>query len=107
MKLREFAAKVTEFAGTRMPGREHVAEYLQKRHLGFAAERQEVEAAWSLVVGLNNMSEGQPEITRIDSVRMLFDAAVSELAPRIEQHSWSVQRCRKRILVTTDRPVTN
>jgi hypothetical protein len=67
----------------------------------------EVQAAWDLVTGLSNMHQGQPRMSRLDAIGMSLGIAIDELAPRLAAHRWVVRSCRKRWLVTTDRPVTN
>lgn len=101
----EFIENVVRFAGSDSPTSYQVARYLEQVHLGFPPGANEVEAAWAFVTGAKAMDS--TSVTRTDTISILFATAIRELSPRIAARSWRVRHCRKRILVTTDRPVTN
>jgi hypothetical protein len=99
---REFLAKIAAYSDERPLSRETVRRYLAERHLGFPPEDGEVEGAWTLA----NFVLGNGTVpTRDESVRMATEFAVKELAPRIFARSWTVETCRKPVLITSDRPV--
>jgi hypothetical protein len=107
LKQIELVEDIERFTGTSQPTRVQVAQFLRERHLGFDPEDREVEAVWTYATAFDNMFAGQPKLTRLDSIGMALNSAITELSPRISARSWLVRSCRKRILVTTDRPVTN
>lgn len=98
----EFLSDFGKFSGRRPVERDDIRAYLKQRHLRSAPSDREVEAAWTLAYVAFNY--GGP-LTKDETMRMLFDIAIRELAPRLDRYSWVVEHCRKPILFTSDRPV--
>ena len=102
----EIASRVAEHCGTTEPSRDQVGDYLEKRHLGFRPETREVEAAWSFVTAILRIHRSEGGLTRPEAIGLGLDIAIKKLAPFILSCSWKVEHCRKRSLITSDRPVT-
>lgn len=79
--------------------RDNVRRYLREVHLGFEPDEKEVEAATDFVSVVH--ANGVP--TREERMRLMFDLAVREIAPRLEVMRWELQHSAQGALVTCDR----
>lgn len=100
----EFLNNFGKFSSRRPVERDDIRAFLEQEHLRFPPSDREVEAAWTFAYVMFN--KGGP-LTKSEVMRMLFNIAIRELAPRLERYSWIVEHCRKPILFTSDRPVMN
>ena len=82
-----------------------VAEFLTTEHLGDTRlAHREVEAVTVFVQGALNMPGGP--VDRDGYLEAMVFNAITEMAPRIENRAWRVERCRKPRLAISDRGAT-
>jgi hypothetical protein len=98
----EFIISIADEVSECPISRESVRPYLRERHLGFDPEVPEVEAAWNLA---NYLLRNGPMPTRDELLGTSLALAVNQLAPRLEAMFWTVEKCRRPILMTGDRSV--
>lgn len=92
------AAKVAATSEERPIPHEAVRKYRLSID-GSEPDDNEVQAATGFI-------NGAPNIPTIDEVMAApMDVAVSAVAPRMEAMRWSVRRCNRPVLMTSDRPV--
>lgn len=98
----QFFHDFADFSSRRPVEREDIRRFLAERHLRFPPSDSEVEGAWTLACAALNDAELP---SREEILAMSVDIAVEKLAPALARMSWSVEHCRKPILLTSDRPV--
>ena len=98
----EFVSDFARFDAQRPVERESVRRYLRERHLRADPSDQEVEGAWTVLRALLNGGGAPPSKDEI--MGNLMNAAVREVAPRLGAMRWTLERCRKPSLLTSDRP---
>jgi hypothetical protein len=98
----EFVTAIAKFSDERPLSRDTVRRFLTERHLGFPPEDSEVEGAWTLASYV--LGHGQAP-TRDESLQTGIQIALEQLGPRLGRMSWTLECCRKSILITSDRPV--
>lgn len=97
-----FHDDVNAFLSGRELSHELIAEYLTHHHLGFEPDANEVEAALGWVSASNHMA-GPTSVT--DSIELML-ASAQELAPLIEEMSWTVEHDRKGRFISSNTPLT-
>lgn len=98
----QFLHDFADFSSRRPVEREDIRRFLAERHLRFPPSDAEVEGAWTLAcVALNN---GELP-SRDETLAVSIDIAVGKLGPTLGRMHWSVEHCRKPMLLTSDRPV--
>jgi hypothetical protein len=96
-----FPLLAAEHAGESPISDTAMSRYLQERHLGFTPEDAEVAAACDFANYA--LSQGIPDKQSL--LRMKFQIASAQIAPRLQAMRWSLERCSKPRLIATDRPL--
>jgi hypothetical protein len=98
----EFLSSFAAFSARRPVAKDDIRTFLTERWLRFPPSDSEVEGAWTIAYVA--LREGEPS-GKDEMIAMLVDIAVNEIAPRLIKFHWTVERCRKPLLFTSDRPV--
>jgi hypothetical protein len=92
-------AAIAERAPSLPPTPDVVREYLLDVHLGVEPREEEVKHAHDWVCGVIAM--GLPSKT--ERLSLMFDVAVREMAPRLEEMHWTLEECAEALFATCDR----
>jgi hypothetical protein len=97
-----FPQRVLEWANGRDVTRELVAEFLDRKYLGFKPEADEVDGAWTVV---RVAERDAPEtLNKEFAVEMMLRSAL-EISNRLLGLHWSIEVDRRREFITSDTPV--
>lgn len=102
MMQAEFLRSFSEFSARRPVAKDDIRAFLTERWLGFPPSDNEVEGAWTIAAFA--LRAGEPP-SKDETISMLLNIAIRELAPRLTEYHWTVEHCRKPMLFTSDRPV--
>jgi hypothetical protein len=97
-----FPQRVIDWANGRDVTRELVAEYLETRHLGFAPDPREVDAAHTIVRVAQR--DAPDTLNQEFAVQMMLTSAF-EISKRLLSLHWSIEVDRRREFITADTPV--
>jgi hypothetical protein len=99
----EFLQAFADFSDRRPVTQEDVRTFLVECHLRFEPSDAEVKGAW--IFASFALNDGKPQ-SKDEVMAMLLHIAVDEIRPRLAMMSgWTVEHCRKAVLLTSDRPV--
>jgi hypothetical protein len=90
---------IAERAPSLPPTPDVVREYLRDVHFGVEPSDDEVKHAHDFVCGIIAM--GLP--SKAERLAVMFDVAVREMAPRLEEMNWSLEECGEALFATCDR----